>query len=211
MSNLLKQTFDSYLGGCYDRGMENLQTLLLTVHGSHLYGLSHADSDFDYYRVVSESPEKNRFGHVRKKNGMQTVESGMDDSVFDLKTFAIHAYNGVPQALEAMYSPFATVDALGAYRAGFRASVQSMSTRYIHAIEKFAQFDFKRRRHALRYALNLREAIERNGRFDPVLSESDKAMITEMALSKDFLRHLRELSYFELNLNEQEIENSLRD
>jgi len=189
--------------------METPETLLLTVHGSHLYGLNHAESDMDFYRVVSTPPSQNRFGDVRKKNGIQTVESGLDDSVFDFKTFAIHAYNGVPQALEAMYSPVATIDVLKAYRAGFRASVQSMSARYIHAIEKFASFEFKRRRHSLRYALNLREAISNNGRFEPVLSESDKEMITEMALSKDFIKHLRKLSYFELNLDEDLIQRSL--
>lgn len=188
--------------------MKTSETLLLTVHGSHLYGLNHAGSDEDFYRVVSTPPVKNQFGDVRKKNGLQTVEAGLDDSVFDFKTFAIHAYNGVPQALEAMYSPLATVDALEAYRAGFRASVQTMSTRYIHAIEKFASFEFKRRRHSLRYALNLREAIANNGRFSPVLSPGDKDMISEMAASKDFIRHLRTLSYFELNLDENLIAES---
>lgn len=189
--------------------MTTSDTLLLTVHGSHLYGLNHAESDMDFYRVVSTPPPKNQFGDVRKKNGLQTVEGGLDDAVFDFKTFVIHAYNGVPQALEAMYSPVATIDVLEAYRAGFRASVQSMSTRYIHAIEKFASFEFKRRRHSLRYALNLRQAIANNGRFDPVLSDIDKDMITEMAMSKDFIRHLRELSYFELNLDEELIKSSL--
>lgn len=186
------------------------KTLLLTIHGSHLYGLSHENSDEDFYRVIDMVPEKNEHGHVKKRNGQQTVEANLDDTVFDLKTFMIHAYDGVPQALEAMYSPVATIDILAAYRAGFRVSVQSMSAKYIHAIEKFSHFDFKRRRHALRYALNLREAINNTGRFSPVLSESDKRMITEMAMSKDYIRHLRELSYFELNLNESVISEALR-
>ena len=189
--------------------MDINQTLLLTVHGSHLYGLSHENSDMDFYRVVAKDPEVNSFGHVRKRNALQTVAGGIDDAVFDWKTFAIHAHNGVPQALEAMFSPVATVDVLSAYRAGFHASVQSMSTRYIHAIEKFASFEFKRRRHSLRYALNLREAIAQNGRFNPVLSEADALMITEMAMSKDFISHLRKLSYFELNLNEDLIKEDM--
>lgn len=182
--------------------MDTNQTLLLTVHGSHLYGLNHENSDMDFYRVIAKEPEVNDFGHVRKKNALQTVAGGIDDSVFDLKTFVIHSHHGVPQALEAMFSPVATVDVLSAYRAGFHASVQSMSTKYIHAIEKFASFEFKRRRHSLRYAINLSEAIAKNGRFNPVLSESDALMITEMAMSKDYVSHLRKLSYFELNLDE---------
>ena len=179
--------------------------MLLTIHGSHLYGLSHADSDEDFYRVIDSVPEKNEHGDVRKRNGRQTVEGGLDDTVFDLKTFMIHAYEGVPQALEAMFSPVATIDVLAAYRASFRVSVQSMSAKYIHAIEKFSQFDFKRRRHALRYALNLQEAIRNNGRFNPVLSESDKLMISEMAADKNYVAHLCSLSYFELRLRENVI------
>lgn len=185
------------------------KTLLLTAHGSHLYGLSHENSDKDFYRVIDAVPEKNEHGHVKKRNGQQTVENDLDDTVFDLKTFMIHAYDGVPQALEAMFSPVATIDVLGAYRAGFRVSVQSMSLKYIHAIEKFSQFDFKRRRHALRYALNLQEAINNNGRFSPVLKESDKLMISEMAMDKNYVQHLRKLSYFELNLREDVIKESL--
>lgn len=185
------------------------KTLLLTIHGSHLYGLSHENSDKDFYRVIDAVPEKNEHGHVKKRNGQQTVEADLDDTVFDLKTFMIHAYDGVPQALEAMFSPVATVDVLGAYRTGFRVSVQSMSVKYIHAIEKFSQFDFKRRRHALRYALNLQEAIRNNGRFNPELMESDKLMISEMAMDKNYIQHLRKLSYFELNLNEDVINESL--
>jgi hypothetical protein len=186
------------------------KTLLLTIHGSHLYGLSHTNSDKDFYRVIDSVPEKNEHGHVKKRNGHQAVVNNLDDTVFDLKTFMIHAYDGVPQALEAMFSPLATIDVLGAYRASFRVSVQSMSVKYIHAIEKFSQFDFKRRRHALRYALNLQEAISNNGRFDPVLKESDKLMISEMAMDKNYIQHLRKLSYFELNLNENRISESLR-
>lgn len=189
--------------------MEHEKTLLLTVHGSHLYGLAHAHSDMDYYRVLAKNPEINDFGHTRKKNASQVVENGIDDAVFDFKTFAIHAYNGVPQALEAMYSSVATIDGIEAYRAGFRASVQAMSAKYIHAIEKFASFEFKRRRHSLRYALNLNEAIVNNGRFNPTLSKSDADMITEMAQSKDYIAHLRKLSYFELNLNEDLIRQSM--
>jgi predicted nucleotidyltransferase len=186
------------------------KTLLLTVHGSRLYGLSHELSDEDFYRVIDAVPPKNEHGDVKKRNGQQTVADSLDDTVFDLKTFMIHAYAGVPQALEAMFSPVATIDVMGAYRAGFRVSVQSMSAKYIHAIEKFSQFDFKRRRHALRYALNLQEAINNAGRFSPVLSESDKLMISEMAMDKNYIQHLRNLSYFELNLNEDVISESLR-
>lgn len=194
----------------YTKNMTDAQTLLLTVHGSHLYGMNHAGSDLDYYRVLAVEPQRNIQGDIRKKNATHVVEGNNDNAVFDFKTFAIHAYNCVPQALEAMYSPLATIDAIGAYRLGFRASVQTMSVKYIHAIEKFSNFEFKKRRHALRYALNLNEAINNNGRFSPVLSENDKLMISEMAASVDYISHLRKLSYFDLNLNEDAIANSIQ-
>lgn len=183
--------------------------LLRTIHGSHLYGLNNANSDLDYYTVIDYVPEPNVHGHVRKRMAFQTVDDEFDQSLSNFKTFAQYAYNGVPQALEAMFSPYATIDVIAAYRRGFRVSVQAMSGKYVHAIEKFSAFDFKRRRHTLRYALNLQEAIEKDGRFNPVLSPSDAQMITEMAISKDYIKHLRELSYFDLNLKEDKIKKQL--
>ncbi|MBC9704246.1 MAG: nucleotidyltransferase domain-containing protein [Enterococcus sp.] len=180
-------------------------TLLLTIHGSHLYGLNHADSDMDFYRVVSTVPQLNRFGATRKRNGEQVVKDGLDNTVFDFKTFLIHAHHGVPQALEAMFSTVAEVDEISAYRQSYHASVSAMIISYTAAIQKFAAWDFKRRRHALRYALNLRQAIENQGRFDPRLSKNNAEMITEMASSPHYVEHLRKLSYVELVLDESKI------
>lgn len=181
------------------------ETILLVLHGSHLYGLNHAGSDTDYYRVVSTQPKPNRFGNIRKRNGQQTVTADMDDTVFDFKTFLIHAHNGVPQALEAMYAENAEIDAIAAYRNNYHASLSAMMTSYTSAIQRFVMRDFKRRRHALRYALNLREAIDNNGRFSPELSKSNAEMITEMASSPHYVDHLRKLSYCELSLDEDSI------
>lgn len=181
------------------------ETILLVLHGSHLYGLNHADSDTDYYRVVSTQPEVNRFGARRKRNGFQTIQGGMDNTVFDFKTFMIHAHNGIPQALEAMFANEAEMDSIEAFRHNYHASISAMVVSYTSAIERFVMRDFKRRRHALRYALNLREAVDNYGRFTPELSKSNAEMITEMASSPHFVTHLRKLSYTELNLDENNI------
>ena len=181
------------------------ETILLVLHGSHLYGLNHAGSDMDYYRVVSTQPQPNRHGGVRKRNGHQTVAGGMDDTVFDFKTFLIHAHNGVPQALEAMYAENAEKDVIEAFRNGYHASLSAMMTSYTSAIQRFVMRDFKRRRHALRYALNLREALDNRGRFTPELSQSNAEMITEMASSPHYVEHLKRLSYTELHLDEEHI------
>lgn len=186
------------------------ESILLVLHGSHLYGLNHAGSDTDYYRVLSSQPKPNRHGDIRKRNGNQTVKNGLDNTVFDFKTFLIHAQNGVPQALEAMYAANAEIDKISAFRTGYHASISAMITSYTSAIESFSNRDFKRRRHALRYALNLREAIDNRGRFTPELSKSNAEMITEMASSPHYVKHLRKMSYAELRLDEDLIRELIR-
>lgn len=48
------------------------RTLLFTEHGSHLYGLNHADSDKDSYRVYLD--------HSRHSRALQTLEGKMTSS-----------------------------------------------------------------------------------------------------------------------------------
>lgn len=38
-----------------------MNTVLFTVHGSHLYGLDHEDSDYDTYRVVLDGLKGNSY------------------------------------------------------------------------------------------------------------------------------------------------------
>lgn len=80
--------------------------------------------------------------------------------------------NGVPQYLEAMFSPQAEVDLISDFRAGFRVSYGIYST-YLRTIKSFTLHEeFKRRRHGLRLALNL-QSIGRYGRFDPRLTKEE--------------------------------------
>lgn len=185
----------SKLINAHDEGI-----VLKTVHGSHLYGLNHADSDMDIYIVHTLPAPLNEGGDIRKTNVTQTIVDGIDATVMDLKTFHIQASAGVPQALEAMFSQNAEVDLLKSWRKGFHVSIPSMALRYKHAIEKFAQFDFKRKRHALRYALNLREAMENAGRFNPRLSDKQRNFINDSAMSSDFFEILLKISPVELDL-----------
>lgn len=182
------------------------ETILLTPAGSKLYGLDHAGSDNDTYRVIPT------LQNGRARNITQSVVDGEDEIIIDFKTFAWYAYNGQPQALEAMFSPIATIDHLEEFRNAFYAGLNydTMIGRYRRTITSFAHGNFKKRRHALRLTLNMEEAIANRGRFNPRLSEKDREMITEMAMSPDFAKHLQSLSIYDLHLNHEEIAENLK-
>lgn len=181
------------------------ETLLLTQTGSKLYGLNHATSDNDTYRIIPTIQNN------RKRNAKQTIKGGEDEIIIDFKTFAQFAYDGQPQALEAMFSPIATIDHMASFRENFYAGLNqdAMIGRYRKTITKFAHGNFKHRRHALRLTLNLEEAISNRGRFNPRLSEADRTMITEMAMDTRYSAHLQGLSYYDLHLNTEEIDANL--
>lgn len=148
--------------------------LFKTVHGSHLYGLAHEHSDYDYYVVVDKVKTK------KKRYSKQSIVNEVDTTTVDLGTFLHYCEIGVPQALEAMFSTQAEHDMLGALRAGYRAGTEVWD-RYLRTIKSFAmQGDFKRRRHALRLALNL-YALGETGRFNPTLSAEEAEFINKVA------------------------------
>ena len=89
------------------------ETLLLTHTGSKLYGLNHANSDNDTYRIIKT------LDNNRKRNARQKITGDNDEITIDFKTFANFAYDGQPQALEAMFSPIATIDHLHEFRSNF--------------------------------------------------------------------------------------------
>jgi predicted nucleotidyltransferase len=159
------------------------QVLFKTVHGSRLYGLAHADSDDDFYTVVSKDQTDNRWGRQTKARYAKQKISGNEDSmVVDFGTWVEMCKNGVPQALEAMFSDMALEDNIAEFRRSFRAGPTAWE-RYYRTIKSFALAEddsIKKRRHALRLALNLSE-MARTGRFNPTLSAEDARYVTNMA------------------------------
>lgn len=154
--------------------------LFKTVHGSHLYGLSHAGSDYDYYTVVAKSPTNRRAKYAK-----QTIIGDEDSMVVDFGTWVDMCKAGVPQALEAMFSDMPLYDEIGPFRASFRVGTE-VYERYFRTIKSFALSEdegFKKKRHALRLALNLNE-MGATGRFNPTLSTRDAVYITERAKSR---------------------------
>jgi hypothetical protein len=148
--------------------------LFKTVHGSRLYGLNHADSDEDFYTVVD------KVRTARAKFARQTILDNEDTMMVDFGTWLGQCVNGVPQALEAMFSNMPLVDNLGAFRAGYRVSTGAHE-RYLRTITSFCMTqDPKRKRHGLRVALNMFD-MRASGRFDPTMTPNEIDWATEYA------------------------------
>jgi predicted nucleotidyltransferase len=104
--------------------------LFKTVHGSHLYGLAHENSDNDTYTVLDKV--KNRKARYAKQR-----ISGEDDSmVVDFGTWLDMCRSGVPQACEAMFSTQPLVDTIAEFRAGYRIGTGALE-RYLRTITNF--------------------------------------------------------------------------
>lgn len=71
------------------------EVIFATVHGSHLYGTAHSDSDIDLYVVVQDGIQN------QKK-----YEDDTDIMLIDLKNFFIKMNEGAHQAVEALCSPY---------------------------------------------------------------------------------------------------------
>jgi len=159
------------------------EVLFKTIHGSRLYGLNHAGSDDDFYTVVTKKLTDTRIGRQTKaRYAKQTIVDNEDSMVVDFGTWVEMCKSGVPQALEAMFSGMPLEDRIGDFRASWYCGDQ-VYQRYFRTIKSFALSEdegIKKRRHALRLALNLNE-IGRTGRFNPTLSKEDANYITRMA------------------------------
>lgn len=153
-----------------------MEVLFRTVHGSRLYGLHHAGSDYDYYTVVSKVKT------ARAKYAKQSIVDGVDSVVVDFGTWIGQCQLGVPQALEAMFSDQIIIDKIGPFRHNFYVGTQCWD-RYLRTIKSFAldeENSFKKKRHALRLACNFQD-LRRWGRFNPQLVMDDVDAINDSA------------------------------
>lgn len=153
-------------------------TILVTIHGSHLYGLNHADSDLDFFRVVASRPRARVF-----------VRGGFDYVEFGLDQYMENVFNGSHQSVEAMFSPLAYIHPQ--YRPMFdniRVTGADAFARYRRTIHSFSHGDLKKRRHAVRLGFNL-ASLQETGRFNPVmtLDERYKAVVLSQLYFGDSL------------------------
>ena len=150
------------------------KVLFKTLHGSRLYGLHHAESDWDYYTVLDKVKT------AKARYAKQKVSGAEDSMTVDFGTWVNMCWIGVPQALEAMFSDQAITDELSDFRSQFRVSTGA-SERYLRTIRSFCYTqDPKRKRHGLRLALNMHD-FTRYGRFNPTLTPNEADYVTEQA------------------------------
>lgn len=149
--------------------MENL--IFETIHGSHLYNLAHEGSDRDMYYVFSDSRRARQSVH----GDDDVVRVGWDD-------FLDKALSGSHQSLEALFSPVKVWhdERYRPYIENIIVPAGPVRGKYMRTIKKFAYSDFKRRRHALRLALNLQE-LTVHGRFNPQLDPMTADIISTIA------------------------------
>jgi len=143
-----------------------MTTILETVHGSHLYGLNHSDSDRDIFRVVDT------LGRTK-----HNVTEESDLTQMSLDRFLENVFHGSHQSCEALFSPVAVVDPK--YRplfSGIRVTGADVFARYRRTIHAFSYGTMKQRRHAVRLGFNLAD-LKRYGRFNPQLSDDQKTKV----------------------------------
>lgn len=190
--------------------MIKMSTIFETVHGSHLYGLAHSGSDYDFYGVVA-----NRTGCGNRRRPIQRIVDGFDYTEIELSTFLTQCDNSVHQALEAMFSRKASPTVFENYRKTFKINMNSFREVYGRTIRNFSRLGVsddrsksflevfsreglsrsekesnnrrvnekervKYRRHAIRLLLNFEEGAS-TGRFDPTLSDVDKIFVKDVA------------------------------
>lgn len=136
-----------------------------TIHGSHLYGLANEGSDVDEF-IVTNSIRPNAKHSVRA--------DGVDQAVLGLDVFLRRIQEGSHQSVEALFSPYKDWNPEYQYLEpmleSYRIGGAGVFAKYERTVKKFCYGDFKRRRHAVRLALNL-QSLRVFGRFNPVMDE----------------------------------------
>lgn len=154
---------------------ESPEVIFTTVHGSHLYGLAGRNSDLDTYTVTTS------------QNGAKQKVRGLDDSVtIGWDAFLAYAFSGSHQSVEALFSPFKVWHSrpeLAVMLDSYRITGRHVLEKYERTIRAFAHADdYKRRRHACRLWLNM-QSLRWDGRFNPRMTEAEKAWATDLATS----------------------------
>lgn len=155
--------------------------LFRTIHGSRLYGLNHAGSDYDYWEVHTNTKYDNK-----RKEISQTIVNGLDVVKMNLSTFMLYADRSSHQVLDCMFSQQAETDLIGDLRANYRLNTGTFVPLYRRTIPHFGdrevggklteEFVHKSKRHAARMCFQLQDGLE-YGRFNPTLSEKRRQFL----------------------------------
>lgn len=142
------------------------KTILVTTHGSHLYGLNHDDSDLDFFRVV---PGRGKTRH--------RMDGQFDMVTVPFDAFIENVFSGSHQSCEALFSRQSwTAPEYRAYFGGLRVTGADAFAKYRRTIHSFSYGDDKKRRHAVRLGYSLK-GLRESGRFDPTLTEDQRLKV----------------------------------
>lgn len=143
-----------------------------TIHGSRLYGLHHENSDHDRYVIFDDT-----------RRAKQKFDGTNDVTRVGISDFLSKAFSGSHQSLEALFSPVKEWHDEH-YRPLIEGAVVpagGVRDKYMRTIKAFSLTDdFKRRRHALRLAIALRDMTV-YGKFNPRLTEGEIMAINYVA------------------------------
>lgn len=148
-----------------------MDILLSTVHGSHLYGTNRPGSDLDLYQVVRQGKTRQKFcGRV-------------DLTVISLDNFISFVDRGVPQALEALWSPQARIKEdwvpfFASLRPPYYQTIKTFE-RVIRHFENSANQTRKDRVHVRRLEMEL-EDFKRFGHFNPTVSPERLTLLDQV-------------------------------
>ena len=144
-----------------------MELLLSTIHGSRLYGMAKPDSDYDWFEIYG----------FQKGRAKQRIAGSDDRTKAPYDRFMRYCEKGVPQYLEAMFSDMADYDNMPFDRKQYyHPGMINVRDTYFRTIKSFwlsgtENNDLKRKRHAMRLTLNLREMHgDGNGRFNPTMT-----------------------------------------
>lgn len=149
-----------------------MTVIFSTIHGSRLYGLDHADSDYDTYTVVTNDHKFDTDADLRLGQHVRSFADApdKDDVVVTLNTFMKRVNKGSHQACEALFSQEKVLGegwvTWGPLLNAVRVTSPDAFHAYERTIRKFAFGDFKRRRHAIRLATDL-HYLRETGTFNP--------------------------------------------
>lgn len=156
--------------------------------GSALYGLATPASDRDYLLVVAPVVT------AKKGYNKQRIIGDADFLMCDFPTFVEQSQEGVPRAVEGMFSQLPVESPLDGFRANFRAFGGTVHHKHREMVKNsFIKGENqelplaarqKARRHSLRLLRNLNLLLD-DGRFNPQLSPAEVAWVRKYSEGDD--------------------------
>lgn len=151
------------------------EIIFSTIHGSHLYGMAHEDSDKDVFYVTTS---------LKRKALHSYNDIGWDQARVGLDTFLLRIQEGSHQSVEALFSPYKEwnpeYEHLKPMIESYRVGGEAVFAKYERTIKRFCHGDFKRRRHAARLSMDL-DSLRLDGRFNPVMTTAQKWWVNRIA------------------------------